>query len=87
MLGLATYPVAANSFALAVLRKAVWQQVGGLAADPIALRGKNAPERRLNGGPFGQHGLAVEGADVVDVDVDRKPVEVEMEDVERGPAF
>ena len=35
ILGLATYPVAANSFALAAMRKDVWQLVNGLAEDRL----------------------------------------------------
>src|SRR3546814_1174209 len=59
----------------------------GLATDAVALRNEETTERGVDGWALGFHHGPVERADIVQVDIDREPVETEVKDVERRPAL
>lgn len=63
------------------------RMVIGLAADAVALSRKNTAKRFFKRGPLREHLLPIKFADVVEVDIDRQPVEAEMKHVERRAAF
>ena len=58
-----------------------------LAADGVAQCRLESVQGGVNRGPLGVHGRPIKRADVVQIDIHRKPGEPKMEDVERCPAF
>ena len=61
--------------------------VVGLPADGVALSRQQPIERRIDLGSVGLHRLAIQGADVVQVYIDREAIELQVEDVQRCAAL
>ena len=59
----------------------------GPAANAVSLGGEETFECGVDVGAFGFHCGPVERTDIVQVDIDREPVETEVEEVERRPAL
>ena len=59
----------------------------GPAANAVSLGREETVERSVDVGAFGFHCGPVERADIVQVDIDREPVDIEVEEVERRPAL
>ena len=58
-----------------------------LAGDLVALGGEKGQQSGLHDRPVGLHRLARQGADVVEVDVHREPVQRQLEDVQGRAAL
>ena len=59
----------------------------GLTADTVPLGSEETIDRDIDAWALGLHDCPVECAYIVQVDVDREPVETEVEAVERRPAL
>ena len=60
---------------------------GRLAADTVTVRGEQAIDRGVDLRTFALHRRQVQRADVVQVDIHRESVEIEVEDIERRSAL
>ena len=58
-----------------------------LAGDLVALSGEQGQQRGLHDRPIGLHRVARHGADVVEIDVHRQPVQRQVKDVQRRAAL
>ena len=61
--------------------------VVGLTPDGVALGGQQPVQGGVDLWPVGLHSGAVQRADVVEVDVNRQPIQREMEDIQRRPTL
>ncbi len=61
--------------------------LSGYSHDPEPFAAADRLHRLLDLGPFGHHDFALDGADVVEIDVDREARHVEDKEVERRPSF
>nr|WP_257819312.1 hypothetical protein [Phenylobacterium sp. J367] len=61
--------------------------VARLAANGVALGGQQTVQSCIDLRAIDLHGGAVQGADIVEIDVDRQPVQGQVKDVQRRAAL